>query len=79
MLERAFAQVLPAGAGEPRWRGNRCPDLPDLPRRFDLELDDDLVGLELKVVVASIETYLRYADVIAVSRKEEGRRTIPPH
>ena len=39
----------------------------------------DLVGLELKVVVASIETYLRYADVIAVSRKEEGRRTIPPH
>jgi len=39
----------------------------------------DLVGLELKVVVASIETYLRYADVISVSRREEGRRTIPPH
>jgi len=39
----------------------------------------DLVGLELKVVVASIETYLRYADAIGVSRREEGRRTIPPH
>ena len=39
----------------------------------------DLVGLELKVVVASIETYLRYADVIGASRGEERRRTIPPH
>jgi hypothetical protein len=39
----------------------------------------DLVGLELKVVVASIETYLRYSDAIGVSRREEGRRTIGPH
>ena len=39
----------------------------------------DLVGLELKVVVASIETYLRYSDAIGVSRREEGRLTIRPH
>jgi hypothetical protein len=39
----------------------------------------DLVGLELKVVVASIETYLRYSDAIGVSRREEGRLTIGPH
>ncbi|TME71751.1 MAG: gas vesicle protein GvpA [Chloroflexi bacterium] len=39
----------------------------------------DLIGLEMKVVVASIETYLRYSDVIGVSRREEGRLTIRPH
>ena len=39
----------------------------------------DLIGLEMKVVVASIETYLRYSDAIGVSRREEGRLTIRPH
>ena len=39
----------------------------------------DLVGLEMKCVVASIETYLRYSDVIGLSRREEGRLTIRPH
>ena len=39
----------------------------------------DLIGLEMKVVVASIETYLRYSDAIGVSRSEEGRLTIRPH
>ncbi|TMC05073.1 MAG: gas vesicle protein GvpA [Chloroflexi bacterium] len=39
----------------------------------------DLVGLEMKVVVASIETYLRYSDVISLSRREEGRLTIRSH
>ena len=40
----------------------------------------DLVGLELKIVVASIETYLRYSDELGVgSRREEARLTIPPH
>jgi len=39
----------------------------------------DLIGLEMKVVVASIETYLRYSNVIGVSRREEGRLTIRPH
>jgi hypothetical protein len=40
----------------------------------------DLVGLEMNVVVASIETYLRYSDVLGVgSRGEEARLTIRPH
>ena len=39
----------------------------------------DLVGLEMKVIVASIETYLRYSDVISLSRREEGRLTIRSH
>ncbi len=34
----------------------------------------DLVGLEVKVVVASIETYLRYTDALGVgSRRGEAR------
>jgi hypothetical protein len=34
----------------------------------------DLVGLELKVVVASIETYLRYAGELGAGRRNGERR-----
>jgi hypothetical protein len=34
----------------------------------------DLVGLEMKVVVASIETYLRYADALGVGTRNGERR-----
>jgi len=37
----------------------------------------DLVGLEVKVVVASIDTYLRYSDVLGVgSRNGERHRSM---
>jgi gas vesicle structural protein len=40
----------------------------------------DLIGLEMKVVVASIETYLRYADVLGVgTHNGEIRTNLPPH
>jgi len=39
----------------------------------------DLVGLELKVVVASIETYLRYADDLGVGTRNGEMRLTPPY
>jgi len=33
----------------------------------------DLVGLEVKVVVASIDTYLRYSDVLGVGSRNGAR------
>jgi hypothetical protein len=34
----------------------------------------DLLGMELHVVVASIETYLRYADVLGLNGRHDGIR-----
>ena len=40
----------------------------------------DLVGVEMKIVVASIETYLRYADALGVgAHRDEARLMTPPH
>ena len=37
----------------------------------------DLMGLELRVVVASIETHLRYAEDLGLSTRFPGTRTTP--
>ena len=37
----------------------------------------DLIGLELRVVVASIETHLRYADELGLSSGNARTRTTP--
>jgi hypothetical protein len=39
----------------------------------------DLIGLEMKVIVASIETYLRYADSIGLGPLSDGRIRLSPH